>query len=233
MPIRRSMPKLTKAQEQHARSRLREMGIPVQEVCDDSQVRDRITVEPVRYDEATFYELVFEEVAVVLPVSIMVRTSRIVITDCGIRTPYSDFLLNVPDPDEIPSYVERLVGESPYLNSLLVKGRPLGLGKHPGVIVGHGMGPIPAEYRHGSLVDAELLLWDHRDNEVSFTFKARVDRSQVQKYMPRPIRPSNRVPLCKPVVRLRDQTEHKAIDGPIGPSPRAYPNTSQPESRDR
>ena len=103
MPTRRLKPTNARAQENRTRLlRLKEMGIPVKQVCDSSHERNRITVELAPHEYARIFEFTMGEVAVVVPAWITVHISGTVIADCEMGMLCDDVRLEVSDPDEIP-----------------------------------------------------------------------------------------------------------------------------------
>ena len=190
MPTQRMRLTRTKYQEDRARLlRLEKMGIPIGSAGDSSQAPERLTLQQIDHQPAMIYELPLGDVAVVVPAKMTV-TSRILITDLEMTTPWDDLLLDLSDPEEIPCY-EDLIAKLPepppeILNHRLTGGDPLRLCQKEGVIIAHGWSSVPSKCRDGTLVTVKLFLGDERDNELCFGFEARVDRSLKRKYAPRP-----------------------------------------------
>ena len=143
MPTRRLRLTKRKAQECRARLlRLKEIGIPIRQVCDSLHERNRITVELAPDDYARIFPFPLSGVAVVLPARITVHTSGIVITDCQIEIGCHYVPLDLSEPESNPFY-RNLVGESSCLNHWLVDKRPLRPRCEEGVILAHSLGSIP------------------------------------------------------------------------------------------
>ena len=167
-------------------SRLKEMGVPIGSVHHPSPEPPRLALE-IDHHSARIYELFPGQVAVVVPATIRVLVSGILITYVAVFIPRFDCQLELSDPAENEYYPD-LINELPYntpaklLNNLLTSEIPLRPCQPQGVIVAAGRTYVPPEWPDELPVTTELLLRDERCNEFCFKFEVRLDRILKRKY---------------------------------------------------
>lgn len=181
--------KVTKTEDQEYRARLlqlKEMGVPTGSVCGASPEPERLTVEQTEDECAWIYELPSGGVAVVAPAKLTVRVPGTLITHAEVAIPDFDCELDLSDPWESLWHAQ-LMNLLPYnltecLNDGLTSEVPLSVRQVRGAIIAEGWASVPAKLHDYAPVSVELFLWDARDNEFQFNFRARVNRSLVRKY---------------------------------------------------
>jgi hypothetical protein len=186
MPTQRS--RLTKTEDQECRirlSRLEQLGIPVGRAVDPPHQLNRLTLEQTPDEFSRIYELPLGEVAVVVPATMTVLKSGILITHVAMMTPWEDWPLDLWDPKERSYYTDLIGGLCQFpptvLNPWLERDVPLRLRQAEGVIIAHGYVSVPPECHDQTLVTVKLLLMDERRDELAFEFGVRVDRSVMRK----------------------------------------------------
>ncbi len=187
MPTRKS--RLTKTEDQENRnslSQLEGMGIPIGRPLDRLHEPDWITLEQTGYELAGIYELLLNEVVVVVPAKMTIQKSGILVTHIALITPWENWSLDLCDPEESLYYENLIVGfchlPAAVLNRWLISELPLRRRQVEGVIIAHGYTSVPRECHDQSRVTVELLLRDERRKEFSFDFKVEVDRRVTRKY---------------------------------------------------
>jgi hypothetical protein len=171
----------TEYQENLARlSRLKEMGVPTGSVDHPSPEPPRLALK-IDHDSARIYELFPGRVAVVVPATIRVLVSGILITDVAVFIPRFDCSLELSDPAEneyYPDLINEFLHTTPtkLLNNLLTSEIPLRPCQRKGVIVADGWTFVPPECPDELPITMELLLRDERLNELCFEFEVRLDR---------------------------------------------------------
>jgi hypothetical protein len=174
-------------QEYRARlSRIKNMGIPVGRAVDPPHEPDRLTLEQTESEWSIIYELPLNEVAVIVPATLTILKSGILITDVAMMTPWEESSIDLWDPEERPYYYKELIDtlyhQPPtFLNDWLTSGVPLRPRQVEGVIIAHGYISVPPKCHDETLVAVKLSLMDERLNELSFRFGVRVDRSVMRK----------------------------------------------------
>jgi hypothetical protein len=186
MPTQRSRLTRTEDQEYRSRlSRLEQLGIPVGCAVDPRHEPARLTLEQTPDEFARIYELPSGQVAVVVPATITVLKSGILITHVAMVTPWEDWPLDLWDPKESSYYTDLIGGLCHFpptvLNPWLERDVPLRPRRVEGVIIAQGYSSVPPECHDETLVTVKLLLMDERRDELSFEFGVRVDRSVVRK----------------------------------------------------
>ena len=186
MPTQRLRLNTTEDQAYRARlSRLEKLGIPVGCAVDSRHKPDRLTFEQTPYEFARIYELPSGEVAAVVPATMTVLRSGILITHVAMMTPWEDCPLDLWDPEGSPYYKDLIGGLCQFpltvLNPWLERDVPLRPRQVEGVIIAHGYISVPPECHDETLVTVKLFLMDERRNELSFGFGVRVDRSVMRK----------------------------------------------------
>jgi len=177
----------TEYQENLARLlRMKEMGVPTGSVHSPSPEQPRLALE-IDQQSARIYELFSGMVAVVVPATIRVLVSGILITDVAVFIPRFDCSLELSDPTENEYYPD-LIDWLPYntptklLNNLLRSETPLRPCQPQGVIVADGCAFVPPECPDELPVTMELILTDERRNKLCFNFEVRLDRILKCKY---------------------------------------------------
>ena len=181
--------KITKTEYQEYRARLlrlKEMGVPTGSVCGASPEPDRLTVEQTEDECAWIYELPSGFVAFVAPAKLTVQVPGTLIKHAEVAIPDFDCGLDLSDPGESPWYAQ-LMKLLPYnltecLNDRLTSEVPLSVRQVRGAIIAEGWASIPAKLHDDALVSVGLFLWDARDNEFQFNFRACVNRSLMRQY---------------------------------------------------
>lgn len=209
MPKQRS--KITKTEYQDYRARLlrlKEKGVPTGSVCGASPEPDRLTVEQTKDECAWIYELPSGGVAFVAPAKLTVPVPGTLIKHAEVAIPDFDCGLDLSDPVESRWYAQ-LMKLLPYnltkcLNNRLTSEVPLSVCHVRGAIIAEGWASIPAKLHDNTLVSVELLLWDARDNEFQFDFRAYVNRSLIRQYERRQLERRERV----------GSTERSGVFGP-------------------
>jgi hypothetical protein len=166
--------------------RLKEMGVTIGSVCGASPEPDRLSVEQTEDECAWIYELPSGAVAFVGPAKLTVRVPGTLITYAQVAIPDFDCELELSDPRESFWYPQ-LMNPLPYnltecLNDRLTSGVPLSVREVRGAIIAEDWASVPAKFHDYALVSVELFLWDARDNEFQFNFRARVNRSLMREY---------------------------------------------------
>jgi hypothetical protein len=187
MPKRQLKISKNEYQENLARLlRLKEMGVPTGSVHHPSPEPPRLALE-IDHHSARIYELLPGRVAVVVPATIRVLVSGILITDVAVMIPRFDCSLELSDPAE-NKYYRDLIDGLPYntptklLNNLLTSEIPLRVCQQQGVIVADDWTFVPPECPDELPITMELLLRDERRNDFCFEFEVRLDRSLKRKY---------------------------------------------------
>jgi hypothetical protein len=177
----------TEYRENRARLlRLKEMGIATGSVCGSSPEPDRLTVEQTEDECAWLYELPSGLLAFVAPARLWVSVSGNLIKHAEVAIPDFDGELGLSDPGESLWYAE-LMKLLPYnltecLNDRLTSEGPLSVCQVRGAIIAEGWLSVPAKLHDYAPVSVELLLWDARDNEFQFNFRAGVNRSLMRQH---------------------------------------------------
>lgn len=188
MPTKKWRLTRTEAQEHRTRLlQLEKMGIPVCRGGDFWHELNGIALDQIDYEFARVYELPLGDLAVVLSAELTVRTSRVLITDREMTTPWDDCLLDLSDPKGSPYYEDlaaRLPETPRFLNRWFTRNIPPPLRQEEGVIIAYGRSRIPSECHDGTQIPIRLVLMDQWCNELCFEFEARVDRSVKRKYEP-------------------------------------------------
>ncbi len=194
--------KATKREDQEYRERvlrLKEMGVPTGSLSGAPPERDRLTVEQTADECAWIYELPSGGVAFVGPAEQTVRIPGTLITYAQMAIPALDCELELSDPGESQWYAQ-LMNLLPYnltecLNDRLTSGVPLSVRQVRGAIIAEGWASVPAKLHDYAPVSAELFLWDARDNEFQFSFRARVNRHLMREYERRQLERRERMRL--------------------------------------
>ena len=192
--------KITKTEYQEYRARLlrlEEMGVPTGSVSGASPEPDRLTVKQTEDECAWIYELPSGAVAVVAPAKLTVRVPGTLITHAEVAIPDFDCELDLSDPGESQWYAQ-LMKQLPYnltecLNDRLTSGMPLSVRQVRGAIMAEGWAPVPPKLHDYAVVSVELFLWDARDNDFKFNFRARVNRSLMRRYEQRQLERRERI----------------------------------------
>jgi len=147
---------------------------------------DRFTVEQTEDECAWICELPSGAVAFVGPAELTVPVPGTLIKHAEVAIPDFDCELDLSDPGESRWYAQ-LMNLLPYnltkcLNHSLTSGVPLSVRQVRGAIIAEGWASVPAKLHDYSLVSVELFLWDVRDNDFQFNFRARVNRSLMRVY---------------------------------------------------
>jgi hypothetical protein len=191
---RRKMPnqrvRLTKTEDQDYRARLlrlEQMGVAIGCVDHASPEPDRFILKQTDREFARMYELPSGEVAVVIPATLTVLISGIVITDLEMTTSLDDYPLDLSDPTEWSYYQDVIAGlprlRPTVLNRWLTSALPLRPCRVEGVIFANdAWDVVPPEYPDEALVEVKLFLSDERRNEKCVDFEVRLDRSLKSKY---------------------------------------------------
>jgi hypothetical protein len=188
MPKQNLKPTKTGNQETRARLlRLKEMGVPIGSVHHPSPEPDRLALEQIDHDFARMYELLSGRVAVVVPATMRVLTSGILITGVAIWIPRIDCPLELSDPTGdtfYPDLMDRLLFDTrtKLLNDWLTSEVPLRPRQVKGVIVAEGWADVPLELQDGTPLRVELALRDQRRKELRFDLGVRVNLSLKRKY---------------------------------------------------
>ena len=197
--------KLTKTGDQEYRARLlrlKQMGIPIGSVPHPSPEPDRLALEQIDRDFAKMYILLSGRVAVVVPATMRVLISGILITDVNIWIPQIDCQLELSDPtgDQFyPDLMDRLVYDPriKLLNDWLTSEVSLRLRQVQGVIIAEGWADVPLELQDKTLIRVKLELRDERRNVLCFDFGVRVNLSLKHKYERRAQEHHERLRLIK------------------------------------
>jgi hypothetical protein len=225
----------TKIEDQEYRAcltGLEKMGVPIGCGGDSPPEADRLTLEQNDYELGALYELPSGAVVAVVPVTMTVRTSGILILCAEMTTPWDDFPLNLSEPESSP-YCKDVIGamyHSPpnLLNRWLTHHVPLRPRQEDGVFLAYGSGSVPPDCCDETVVTLKLLLIDQRDNELRFDFEASVDRRVKRKCERRQRETCDGLRLHKRVsifereeTEKRDQarTTQEQGTGPISSSP--------------
>jgi len=188
MPTQKLKGTKTGNQEDRARlSRLEEIGVLIGCVPHPSPEPDRLALEQIDHDFARMYELLSRRVVVVVPATMRVLISGILITEVAIGIPRIDCPLELSDPTGdtfYPDLMDRLFYNlrPKLLNDYLTSEVPLRPRRVQGVIIAEGWVDVPPELQDEALVKVELSLLDERCNVLPFDFGVRVDRSLKRKY---------------------------------------------------
>jgi hypothetical protein len=201
MPKQQS--KIAKTESQEFRKsllRLEQMGVPTGSVHRPSPEEARLALE-IDQNSARIYELLSGMVAVVMPATMRVLVSGILITDVVGFIPRFDCSLELSDPAENKYYPDLIdwLPSTPtkLLNNLLTSEIPLRPRQTEGVIVADGWTFVPPECPDELPVTMELLLRDERRNEFCFKFEVRLDRILKRKYEQRQLERRERMRSTK------------------------------------
>jgi hypothetical protein len=182
MPIKRSnLNRWEQDEDRASRLQLESAGITTGAAEDPRPQPRRFTLEQIDSNFAAVYDLPPYEVGVVLPARLRVLTS-VMFTDVAVFLPWDEWSLDLEEPVKNP-YWDLMKDQGPsykptILNDLLVgKASPVRPCQPEGLILATGYGSVPAEYDEKKRVTLELRLWDEQDNEFTWNFSARVDRS--------------------------------------------------------
>ena len=191
MPIPKLRLSQTEAREYRTRLlRLKEMGIEVG--CDGDflqepeRFRQRLKLEQVNEVLAKIYDLPGSGTIVVVHAKLTVVTRKVLITDFEMTVSWDELPLSLDDPERTAFYRDVTAGLYPLpltvLNRWLTGESALCHSQREGVIIASGQRSLPSEYHDHTQHTVKLYLWDELDNELPFTFRARVDRSVKRKY---------------------------------------------------
>ena len=186
MPRQRLRIDTAEDQEYRARlSRIKNMGIPVGRAVDPPHEPDRLTFEQTGSELPSIYELPLNEVAVIVPAKMTILQSGTLITAAVMMPPWEESHIDLWDDPENAHYrylVGMLYHQPPtFLNRWLTSGVPLRPRQVEGVIIAHGYISVPPKCHDETSVTVKLLLMDERENELSFEFGVRMDRSVMRK----------------------------------------------------
>ncbi len=174
--------------------RLNELGVPTGSVHRPSPQKARLAL---RIDEesARIYELPSGMVAVVVPATMRVLVSGILITDVVGFIPRFDCSIELCDPTDYPDLIDEIRHNprTELLNNLLTSETPLRPCQPQGVIVAHGTAFVPHECPDELPVPIEFLLTDERSKELCFKFEVRLDRILRRKHEQRRLKCRERI----------------------------------------
>ena len=175
--------KLRKAEEKEYGARLkhlRELGVAIGHALPPAPKATGLILKPINRDCARLYPLPSDAVTVVVPVTMIVPKSGLLVVDYAMLLPGGDEL-QLDGIEESPSFDEVIRGypsvEPEILNQRLKTDFPLRPCLAEGLIVASGWTRFPANYHDGWRVPVELRLWDACGNEFSFAFDTAMDFS--------------------------------------------------------
>jgi hypothetical protein len=207
-----------------------EVGCDGDFLQEPERFRQRLKLEQVDEALAKIYDLPGSGTIVVVHAKLTVVTRKVLITDFEMTVSWDELPLSLDDPERTAFYRDVTAGLYPLpltvLNRWLTGESALCHSQREGVIIASGQRSVPSEYHDHAQQMVELSLWDERDNELRFTFRARVDRSVKRKYVRRERRDvaasTKRVPLFEgedTETKDQDRTTQEQGRGPISPSP--------------
>src|ERR1022692_3014377 len=237
MPIPKLRLSQAEAREYRTRLlRLKEMGIEVG--CDGDflqepeRFRQRLKLEQVNEVLAKIYDLPGSGTIVVVHAKLTVVTRKVLITDFEMTVSWDELPLSLDDPERTAFYRDVTAGLYPLplmvLNRWLTGESALCHSQREGVIIASGQRSVPSEYHDHTQQTVKLYLWDELDNELPFTFRARVDRSVKHQYERRErerrevAAPRKRVPIFphpdaeKPIEGSFPDVPRDKTDKPVG-----------------
>ena len=146
-------------------------------------------------ESARIYELPSGMVAVVVPATMRVLVSGILITDVVGFIPRFDCSIELCDPTDYPDLIDEIRHNprTELLNNLLTSETPLRPCQPQGVIVAHGTAFVPHECPDELPVPIEFLLTDERSKELCFKFEVRLDRILRRKHEQRRLKCRERI----------------------------------------